>query len=146
MPEESLTLVELQAARETLEAKAQHFRQRLHELRRERPADWQRTFEPVQADLLTVVTEVGQAPVGLLRWSKEQWGRSTRRWTTMSDLSELQRTKSVLERERDSIIGAIHELRQRARNGHWRHLRRGNRCQRRRFSFWRTESQDVRPS
>jgi hypothetical protein len=33
----------------------------------------------------------------------------------MSDLAELQHTKSVLEREHASIVASIHELRQRAR-------------------------------
>ena len=43
-----------------MEATAFHLRQRLHELRRMMPADWQTDFERVQAELLTVVTEMGQ--------------------------------------------------------------------------------------
>jgi uncharacterized coiled-coil DUF342 family protein len=59
MPE-SLTLSELQTAKDTVETKAHRLREALQELRRTRPDGWQETFSQVQSELIEVVTGISQ--------------------------------------------------------------------------------------
>jgi hypothetical protein len=58
MPEESLTLAELQLARETLEAKAQHLRQTLRDVRAAQLKGWAEAFAATQNELITIVTQL----------------------------------------------------------------------------------------
>ena len=59
MPEDTLTLDELQAAKDTLEAKAAALRQTLHALHASAQADWRAQFAHTQVELIRVVTEIG---------------------------------------------------------------------------------------
>jgi hypothetical protein len=60
MPEESLSLDELQAYKRVQEAKADALRQTLHNLRTKRLEDWQARFAEVQSEVIEVVTRIGQ--------------------------------------------------------------------------------------
>jgi hypothetical protein len=60
MPEEPLTLSELQVAKDTLGTKAHHLREVLHELRRTRPGGWRAEFSQVQAELIAIATAIGR--------------------------------------------------------------------------------------
>jgi hypothetical protein len=55
MPEEALSLTELQVYKRVAEAKANALRQTLHNLRTNQPEDWQARFVEVQSELLQVV-------------------------------------------------------------------------------------------
>jgi hypothetical protein len=60
MPEEPLTLGELQIAKDTMETKARHLRTGLHELRYSGAQDWQARFAEVQSELIAVVTGISR--------------------------------------------------------------------------------------
>jgi hypothetical protein len=60
MPDEPLSLDELQFFKGVQEDKARRLRYILHELARRRPDGWSIEFERVQAELIQVVTVIGQ--------------------------------------------------------------------------------------
>ena len=60
MPDEPLSLDELQFFKGVQEDKARRLRHTLPDLRRMRPDGWSIEFERVQAELIQVVTVIGQ--------------------------------------------------------------------------------------
>jgi hypothetical protein len=60
MPDEPLSLDELQFFKGVQEDKARRLRHTLHEFARTRPEGWQEEFKRVQAELIRDVTGIGQ--------------------------------------------------------------------------------------
>jgi hypothetical protein len=59
MPEEPLTLAELQTAKDTLETKVHRLREVLHKLAAARPDGWRAEFAVRQSELIEVADRIG---------------------------------------------------------------------------------------